>query len=503
VLRHRRRLRLSLVPSLAAACLLAAVLVGAAPAPGSAAVPARRPADDPTVAKSPILPVGHVGRWLTDASGRVLLLHGVNLVAKVPRETPAEMGFGDDDAAWLVANGFDVVRLGTTAASIMPSPGVIDRAYLASFAATVKMLAAHGLLVLVDLHQDGWGPTLGDDGFPDWMTVTHGATDTHTTFPGYYVTNPAIQAAFQSLWDDDADANGVALQDDAAQVWSAYAGAVAKDRHVLGYDLLNEPWPGTTWAPCVSSAGCPAQDVALSAYEARMVAAIRGAGASGLVFGEPYVLFNFGAPTTIALPGGDAASGLSWHMYTVDPAAEPSVIQFADDWSTQTGGALLNTEFGATTDPAAIDRMVGELDDGLQPWIWWSYDEFDHDLHQPPSDAVFDVPAVDELVRPHPVVVAGTPTSEHYDPAARTLSFTYATSKVGGGSFACGSLTTIQVPRRSYPGGYHVTVSGGVVVSTRGSGALEVVADRGAASVTIAVAPGAWSGRSTAAAACA
>src|SRR5262249_17870007 len=151
--------------------------------------------------------------------------------------------------------------------------------YLASFAGTVKMLAAHGLLVLVDLHQDGWGPTLGDDGFPDWMTVTHGATDTHTTFPGYYVTNPAIQAAFQSLWDDDSDANGVALQDDAAQVWSAYAGAVVKNRSVLGYDLLNEPWPGTTWVLCVSSAGCPTQDVALSTYEARMVAAVRGTGA--------------------------------------------------------------------------------------------------------------------------------------------------------------------------------------------------------------------------------
>ena len=36
----------------------------------------------------------------------------VNFVAKVDGETPAEMGFGDDDAQFLADNGFDVVRLG-------------------------------------------------------------------------------------------------------------------------------------------------------------------------------------------------------------------------------------------------------------------------------------------------------------------------------------------------------------------------------------------------------
>lgn len=47
-----------------------------------------------------------------------------------------------------------------------------------------------------------------------------------------------------------------------------------------------------------------------------MTGAIRNAGAEQLVFGEPWVLFNFGEPdTNIALPGGDANSGLSFHVY--------------------------------------------------------------------------------------------------------------------------------------------------------------------------------------------
>jgi endoglycosylceramidase len=474
---------------LAAAVLVAAVLTSTTPA-GSAATPSRRPTD-PTTAVAPLSPIGHQGRWLTDAAGRVVLLHGVNLVAKTVGETPAEMGFGDDDAAWLVANGFDVVRLGTTAASIMPTPGHVDHAYLRSFAGTVKMLAAHGLLVLVDLHQDGWGPSLGDDGFPDWMTVTPGATDTHTTFPGYYVTNPAIQAAFQSLWDDDADGTGTALQDRAASVWSALAGAVGRNSHVLGYDLLNEPWPGTTYAPCVGAGGCPVQDAALSTFEARMTTAVRSVDPTHLVFGEPYVLFNFGSsPTNIALPGGDPESGMSWHMYTIGASSEPAVIQFADDWSNQTGGALLNTEFGATEDPVAVNRMVSELDDALQPWIWWSYDEFEHDLHQPPSDADMSVAVVDQLVRPHPVSVAGTPTADHYDPTTRTLTFSFDTARAAGGNFACGTLSSVQVPARTYPDGYHVDVTGGAVVSRPRSHVLAVVADPSAASVTVTVSPG-------------
>ena len=58
--------------------------------------------------------IGHDGRWLMDSQGRVVLLHGVNLVAK-GTQTPAQEGFGARDATWLVNHGFDVVRLGTTA----------------------------------------------------------------------------------------------------------------------------------------------------------------------------------------------------------------------------------------------------------------------------------------------------------------------------------------------------------------------------------------------------
>lgn len=443
-----------------------------------------------------VQPISHVGRWLTDATGRVLLVHGVNVVAKTPGETPADMGFGDDDAEWIAGNGFDVVRLGTTAASIMPTPGVIDTAYVDAFAQTVHMLTAHGLLVLVDLHQDGWGPSaggepLGSDGFPDWMTLTHGAQNTQTSFPLYYITNPAIQAAFQSFWDDDSTSDRP-LQDSTARIWKALAGAVSSDSGVIGYDLLNEPWPGTTWQGCVTATGCPAQDAALSSYNSKMAAAVRSQDPTHLLFGEHYVLFNFGqGPTHIGLPGNDPQSGMSWHMYTNDPKLEPAVIDYAKQWSAQTGGALLNTEFGAVSDPVQINRMTGELDSALMPWIWWAYnEEILPDMNLPPTDEnLHSLDTVNAIVRPHADVVAGTPEASDYDPAARRLTFSYSTTRVGGGSFAPDTVTSFQIPERSYPRGYQVAVSGGHVVSAPNAQHLLVVANAGSTCISVATAP--------------
>jgi len=483
-MRHQRRVsgrpraRLAIV-----SVLFLSALIGLPAPPGAAA---------PVAPTDPAGPVGHEGRWLTDADGRVLLPHGVNLVAKEPGETPEDMGFGEDDAGWLAENGFEVVRLGTTAASIMPTPGVVDTDYVDSFVRTVDVLTDHGLQVLVDLHQDGWGPTLGSDGFPEWMTLTHGAENTGTPFPLYYVTNPAIQVAFDSFWANEAGPDGIPIQDHVGTMFEALAQALDGREGVLGYDLINEPWPGTVWDVCVNDpAGCPTQDRALDAYAARMTTAIRRHDPDRLIFGEPYVLFNFGqSATNVGLPGGDPKSGLSYHLYALDEAAERQVQQFALQWSERTGGALLNTEFGATNDPAAIDRQVNELDRTLMPWIWWAYNEnVVRDLDEAPVEANLRGEVVDTLVRPHASAVAGTPVSSSYTLADRVLRFTHSTGRAGGGTFAPGTETSFETAPRTYPKGYKVKVTGGRVTSAADAAELTVVADGGAAQVTVKLWP--------------
>src|SRR5262249_19698898 len=82
--------------------------------------------------------VGRDGRWFIDANGRVVGMRGVNFVQKFPPVSPSSVGFGDDDAAFLAHEGFNLVRLGVVFGAVMPQPGVIDTKYVAAIAHTTS-----------------------------------------------------------------------------------------------------------------------------------------------------------------------------------------------------------------------------------------------------------------------------------------------------------------------------------------------------------------------------
>jgi endoglycosylceramidase len=424
-----------------------------------------------------------------------MLFHGVNMVNKTAPYTPAAAGFSDADAAWLADNGFRVVRVGILGTGLMPTPGVIDPSYIAAIVATVDSLAKHDVYSLLDFHQDGWGPSVGDDGFPAWATLTGTAMDnTSATFPLYYQQNPALQQAFQSFWDDAKGPDGNGLQEDFAAMFGAVAKAVASEPHVLGYDLFNEPWPGNTWSACLNDPkGCPTLDTGeLGPAYAKALAAIRAAGDQHLVFGEPFNLFNLGYSTTsMPVPGGDANAGMSFHVYTLLQSQIPQVVANATSWARMTGGALLNTEWGATTDPDTLTAHVLALDSAMVPWIFWSFCcELIPSLQSAPGGMNVTTSTASILVEPHPLAVAGTPQALSVDPAAHTLSFTWSTERAGGGTFAADAVTSFEVPAYAYPGGYTATATNGWVTSAPCAPLLTVAAKPGVATVTVEVRPG-------------
>lgn len=448
---------------------------------------------DPIALELPTGPVGHDGRWLVDSLGRVLLVHGVNIVNKSVPYYPAAIGFSDSYADWLKDNGFLLVRVGVLATGLMPTPGVVDRAYIHHIANTVHLLARHGIFSLLDFHQDGYGPAIGDDGFPAWMTLTGNATNTHTTFPLYYVTNPAIQQAFQSFWDNLPSSDGKGLQDDYSAMFAALGKTFGNNPYVIGYDLFNEPWPGTAWLPCLaSSSGCPSEDTGeLGPAYARALAAIRGSGDKHLVFGEPFSLFNFGQSTTsIPLPGGDPESGMSFHMYAPDVSKEPNVLANAISWSQETGGALLNTEFGATRSTPDIARQTGELNSALFPWTFWSIGEIVNQVGQPVDPSNITQSTVEALVQPYPLAVSGTPLSDSYSQSSHVLQFSWSTTGPHGRRFDDdGAPTVFEVPPSVYQSGYRVVVKGGTVTSPRCAPLLTVAPHRHARNVSLALLP--------------
>jgi Cellulase (glycosyl hydrolase family 5). len=432
--------------------------------------------------------LSHSGRWFTDQYGRVVTLRGVNFVKKFPAIAPADAGFGEDDARFLRDQGFNSVRLGVVFGSVMPAPGQIDQVYVDSIASTVRMLANEGIFTLLDFHQDGFGPAVHGNGFPEWATITDGLPNPPDPFPTYYLTNPALQRAFDNFWANRPGPDGVPLQTHYAEAVRSIATAVGAEKYVLGYDLMNEPWPGTDWAPCLAN-GCPDLEASLMVpFARRMTAAIRTVDREHIVFTEPFVLFNFGQIDTSLAGLGAPESGLSYHVYATTPALDEAVMDRAITASAR-GDVLLNTEFGATSDTATLQRLTGAFDRRLLSWMFWSYDEeLVRNLTLAPTGDNVRETTLAGIVRPNAMATNGTPTSSEFDPATGVYDYSYVTTRPDGTRADPKYRTSFVLPHRVYPDGYTVKVDGASVRTC--STTLVLRNDPTATAVHIHVTPG-------------
>jgi endoglycosylceramidase len=55
----------------------------------------------------------------------------------------------------------------------------------------------------------------------------------------------AVQRAFDHFWANDKAPDGLGLQDHFAACWRALAERLGSQKWLLGYDLFNEPFPGS------------------------------------------------------------------------------------------------------------------------------------------------------------------------------------------------------------------------------------------------------------------
>jgi endoglycosylceramidase len=462
-------------------------------------------------------PLGHSGRWITDRTGRVTILHGLNMVNKRPPYAPDAVGFGDDDAAFLASEGYNTVRVGVIYKAVEPQPGVYDDAYLARIESTVNTLGRHGIVSLLDFHQDLYNERFQGEGWPDWAVQDDGLpAQPQSGFPGNYLAMPALQRSFDHFWQNDPGPGGIGLQDRYAAAWRHVAERFRGNPSVLGYDLLNEPWPGTAWQQCANPAGCPVFDATMSGFVTRVLGAIRSADPRTLVWYEPQVLFNNGSDTNLA-NFGDAHAGMSFHDYCLSASeggsgysaacqtSDSLVFQNAQKRSTTTGDALLLTEFGATDDRGSLLGVLTLADQNMMSWQEWHYCGCDDpttsgpgdkqaiviDPSKPPQGSNLKTVTLDAITRPYPQAVAGTPESWSFDPASKKFSLAYSTRQPGSGgaSFAPGAETEIAVPRRQYPSGYAPDVRGGSIRSAPGAAVLRIAACPGADRVAVTVVP--------------
>jgi endoglycosylceramidase len=464
-----------------------------------------------TAAAAPTAPLHHDGRWITDARGRAVILHGVNMVYKRPPYLPSATGFGPDDARFLARHGFNNVRLGIIYAGVEPQPGAYSAAYIKGIERTQKLLASHGIYSLLDFHQDLYSERFSGEGFPDWAVIDDGLpAEPLTGFPGSYLTSPGLNRAFDNLWANRPAPDGVGLQDHYAAAWGEVASRFHRQPYMLGYDLFNEPWPGSDFPACLVPAGCPQfESQELAALQGRAIDAIRAVDRRHLVWYEPVVLTNFGVaqnhPDT-----GDPRAGLSFHTYCFQgfagepcPAQEERSIQNANRRADANGDTLLLSEFGATESAADIARVTAVADRYMTSWQWWHYCGCDDPTTQGPGDvqAIVRDPSLPPrganvlreklalIERPYPQAVAGTPLEYGFDPESRTFTLAYLAEAADGERLPRDLDTAVFTAPIHYHDGYRARVRGGRVVSKPDARVLRIERRRGAGEVSLTLSP--------------
>lgn len=490
--------------TLRALALLAPLALGACGTGADSEPVAERAAAGPNqLRQHPTFP-----KFLVDGHGRVVLTHGVNAVWKRAPYFPPESaaGFVAADADWLRDHGFNSVRIGTLFTGVMPERGMIDAAYLERWDRVVRLLASRGIYILLDFHQDLYNERYQGEGFPGWATYDDGVPHPVSFgFPGNYF-SPACSRAFDNFW-----ANHENLWDHYRDAWKAVAARWRGQEYLMGYDLINEPWPGSDVYTCMNPAGCPVHDdQELQAMQEHVRRGIREVDPSNIVWLEPNVIFNSGAQTSLGVltPITDASLGFSWHKYCL-----PAALLHAQDVTDVPGcetyhqlvsdnaeatverlrAASLITEFGASDDLADLEQVTRQADAALTGWQYWHYKEWQdpttesgesggQGLFRDDSDlSSIKTEKLKILERTYPQATAGIPLELNFDPATGDFSYRYRPR-------AAGAPTEIHVPvALHYPAGYTVEVSGARVASAPGATRLRLRNEPGATEVHVRI----------------
>jgi endoglycosylceramidase len=210
------------------------------------------------------------GPYMYDSTGRMVILHGVNVVYKrapyIAYPDPGKpWNFDAADARQMRTLGFNAVRLGIEWQALEPgsggpnqakicSPGrpgdpheynaAIADAYLEHVRSTVDLLARYGIYTLLDMHQDVYDTLFRGEGAPEWAVCTNNVpiVPKGGRWSNNY-SNPQLDTAVGHFWNNDVVGD---LQGQFDMVWATVARYFRHDPWVIGYDPYNEPFSTET-----------------------------------------------------------------------------------------------------------------------------------------------------------------------------------------------------------------------------------------------------------------
>ena len=415
--------------------------------------------------------------YIVDEQGRVLILHGINVMS-ASKGAEDRMPPIDESVVQRMADdwGFTISRFLIFWDHVEPEPGEIDQGYLDDVAERLDWHADAGIHVVLDMHQDVYAERFCCDGAPEWAIRDDGEPFEMQSqwFVNYF--QPAVQRSFDNffLYTDGEHAD---LQDHYMHMWAAGPDPVPHHPAVLGYDLMNEPSCGTWTDPLEllgeeNPAGPHAdfdRDLFQPFYQ-RLIDRIREVDTESWIFFEP----RYGAPAngmpsymgvlTDPRPEGDRLV-YAPHLYSI-------LFEATGSYSPDTDLAIPNWEENRAEEMAAQDcpLLIGEWGfdsswenadqaylDVLavservsQGWMYWSLDPGGWGIVD--SDWNEKAP-VDRLVHPHPRAIAGVPLSYRYDHDGRVMRLEF-TDREG----VEGPTEIYVAASRHYPDGWELVV---------------------------------------------
>ena len=434
---------------------------------------------------------------LVDQSGRVRIFHGVNAVYKTPPYHPSVDSFdpfhslSEEDMLNFYEWGFNVVRLGVLWIGVEPVQNQVNQTYLDVMGSIVQKLDEHNIYSLVDSHQDAWNRHLCGEGFPNWTIVLpsnisafpvpvappylNNSNDVPTieeclSQPFWsYNYSEAISYLFQCLYD-----NQYGLQDSMVKFWTTLASYFKDYPSVLGYDLINEPWPGDIYQNIDLLLDPIQADIhhLYPLYE-NITAGIRSVDTETIITYEPMGT-DYATPVGFSsLP--DQNSALNYHVYcglTNTTGVPTNFTECIESWDNEMTIRMndikrLNTvglmsEFGDLGSElsalALLRHYVDEADRYLQSTMYWQYKFYNDLTTQTPFEGLYDfrgeliTEKLNILSRTYAYAIAGTPQIMKFSPDTSVFEFEYTID------INISKPTEIYLNQKMhYPDGYTVT----------------------------------------------
>lgn len=436
------------------------------------------------------------GKTFRDSEGRERIFTGINICEKGKADssnTAKEYLFDitEEEIKRLKDSGFNIVRLGTTWDAVEPEPGKYSSENIARMKKVADLCEKHGIYYYLDMHQDLYGgPCDGPaDGAPKWACITDGYKFKPTKFvwaEGYFW-GKAVHKSFDNFWKDT-PLNGTPIQKYYRDMWQHLVSQFGDSPALFGYDLMNEPFPGTDGGKVfrklilsvaktvITDKRCPKTKMlknlvtkgnaikvlepfdnpdvfrkvtkagdalirkfdleAYSPFLNKTAAAVRKVNKNGIIFMENCYYSNLGIPcsTPAVTIDGTKETNQCFAPHGYDLMVDTPAYKYA---SNSRVGSIFD-EHKRTQERLDVPVLVGEWGGQSDGYEWLHHinyllNKFDSNKWSNTYwcfyKGVLDNPVMTALKRPHPVAVTGDILSYCYDIESNSFELNYVQGK--------------------------------------------------------------------------